>query len=67
MTGALAGAGLGLASFALIRHAAARMEWRRGGPDTSRAVALLRSLAFVDLMVFPLIGYVVGPLVLDGR
>ena len=67
MAGALVGAALGLASYSVIQRIAERIEAGRTGPDAARTAGLLRSLAAVDLMVFPIIGYFVGPLVLEGR
>jgi len=66
MTGAWLGAALGLLSFAVLRWAATRME--QGAPDEHkrRSASLIRMTALADLMLFPVIGYVAGPVVLNG-
>ena len=66
ITGAWIGAGLGLLSFAVLRHVAARLEAEGTAPDKKRSTAIIRFAALIDLMLFPILGYVIGPMVLDA-
>jgi uncharacterized Tic20 family protein len=66
MTGAWIGAGLGLVSFALLRHVAGKLETARPDPQQKRLAAVIRFAALVDLLLFPILGYVIGPMVLDA-
>jgi hypothetical protein len=65
MTGAWVGAALGLASFAGLRWIAARVEQGNPDPQQRQSAGLIRIAALADLMVFPIVGYVLGPMVLD--
>jgi hypothetical protein len=65
MSGAWFGAALGLVSFAALRWVAARVEQDKPDAQTKQSAGIVRMVAFADLMLFPIIGYVVGPLVLD--
>jgi len=65
MTGAWIGAGLGLLSFVALRWVASTLEKRKPDADQKRSAAVIRIAAFADLMLFPIIGYVIGPMVLD--
>jgi hypothetical protein len=64
-TGAWFGAALGFSSFAILRWAAARTEGERPDARKRKSAALIRAAALTDLLLFPVIGYVVGPMVLD--
>lgn len=62
MLGALAGGAFGLVNFGVLKWVADRMETeQRTANQTPR---LIRTVAWMDLIVFPLVGYFVGPLVL---
>jgi hypothetical protein len=63
--GALIGAVLGLVSYAAIRWAAARVE-QNGEVQQKQSAGLMRAAAIADLMLFPVIGYFVGPMVFQG-
>ena len=65
LTGAWIGAVLGLASFAALRWVAARME-RSGQAQQQRSAGLMRAVAVADLVMFPIIGYFAGPMVLKA-
>lgn len=65
MTGAWIGAVLGLASFAAMRWAVARVE-QTGDARQRHSAGLIRIAAYADLMAFPVIGYFVGPMVLEA-
>ena len=64
MIGALAGAVLGFIAFGMIRSVAARLD-REGSPEKQRTANLLRAVAFGDLILFPVVGFIVGPVVLN--
>jgi len=66
MIGAWVGAGLGLASFAALRWVAARLEEGKVHAQQARSAGIIRLAAFADLMLFPVIGYVLGPMALSG-
>jgi len=66
MTGAWIGAGLGLVSFAVLWYVAGKLETERPKPEQKRSAAVIRFAAFVDLMLFPILGYVIGSMVLDA-
>ncbi len=66
MTGAWIGLLLGMVSFALLRHVAGKMENARPSDDQKRSAAVIRIAALAELIVFPAIGYVIGPMVLDA-
>jgi uncharacterized Tic20 family protein len=66
ITGAWIGAGLGLLSFAVLRHVAAGLEREGNAPDKRRAAAIIRFAALFELMLFPILGYVIGPMLLDA-
>jgi len=67
ITGAWIGAALGFFSFVVLRVIANRVE--KGEPsagDPKKAAYAIRFAAFMDLMLFPVMGYFFGPLVLDA-
>jgi nitric oxide reductase large subunit len=63
--GALVGAILGFGSYAAIRWAADRIERERPTPGAKWAAGVLRVVAWLDLVAFPVVGYVIAPLVLQ--
>ncbi|MGD9784186.1 MAG: hypothetical protein AB7E80_09855 [Hyphomicrobiaceae bacterium] len=64
MTGALAGAAFGLVNFAILRMVASRAENDKSNPKAKQAGGILRMVALADLIVFPVLGYFLGPIVL---
>lgn len=66
MIGALVGCIVGLAGFVFIRFAASRVESKGVGPEPSKTAGILRIVAFVDLVLFTVIGYFVGPMIVSG-
>jgi hypothetical protein len=66
MTGAWFGAALGVVSFAALRWAASRVEQGNADARKKQSAGLIRMVAFTDLLLFPIIGYVMGPMVLNG-
>jgi hypothetical protein len=65
MTGALAGAALGLIGFGVLRHAADVQE-RQRGVHARRTAGILRMAALVDLILLPIVGYYAAALLLEG-
>jgi hypothetical protein len=61
--GALEGLIIGLASYAAIRWAAEHIERERA--TAKWAAGVLRVVAWLDLIAFPVVGYVIAPLVLQ--
>jgi hypothetical protein len=66
MTGALIGAVVGLVSFATLRWGAAKAEGNGADAQKRRVGAVIRATALADLLLFPVIGYVVGPMLFDA-
>lgn len=65
MTGAWVGAALGFLSFAALRHVAARIEAGTiSTPEPKTAAKVIRIAGIADLLLFPVMGYVLGPMVL---
>jgi len=65
MIGALAGAVLGLIGFVSLRVMATRIENMKDANDPKTASKVLRIAALGDLILFPIVGYFIGPLVLN--
>ena len=65
MIGLLAGAAFGLVNFAILRQVAARMEGNTPTPEQRRSAGILRMVGFADLIVLPLLGYYIVPMVMQ--
>jgi len=65
MIGALAGAVLGVIGFISLRVMATRIENMKEGNDPKTAANVLRIAALGDLILFPVVGYFIGPMVLN--
>ncbi|MBU1213133.1 MAG: hypothetical protein KJ587_17960 [Alphaproteobacteria bacterium] len=65
MLGALVGAILGLIGFVSLRAVADRVETMKGTNDPKTAAQVLRIAAIGDLIIFPVVGFFVGPLLLS--
>ncbi|MBU2581062.1 MAG: hypothetical protein KJ622_05020 [Alphaproteobacteria bacterium] len=65
MLGALVGAGLGMIGFLTLRAVADRIENMKGGNDPKTAAKVLRIAALGDLIIFPVVGFFVGPMLLN--
>ncbi len=63
MIGALVGAVLGIISYITLRSIAARVEGLKDAKDPTTAAKALRIAAVIDLIIFPVVGFVVGPMV----
>ena len=63
--GGIIGAGLGLVNFAGLRWLADRIDSGQNGNGGRRAAKanMIRLVAIADMIVVPLVGYLVGPLV----
>jgi len=64
--GAIIGFIVGFMGFLFIRVAASRVESKGVGPEPAKTAGILRMVAFIDLAVFTVIGYVVGPMIISG-
>ena len=62
--GLLAGGAFGLANFIVLRWFADRMQTQQRASAELPAARALRLVAWVDLIVFPIVGYFVAPIVL---
>lgn len=65
MIGALVGAVLGIIGYISLRSVADRIENLKGTNDPKTAAKVLRIAALGDLIIFPVVGYLVGPMVLS--
>ncbi|MFN3869258.1 MAG: hypothetical protein ACK4MF_09355 [Hyphomicrobiaceae bacterium] len=64
LIGLIAGGAFGFANFVVLRWLADRMQSQHRGSAELPAARALRMVAWVDLIVFPLVGYFVAPIVL---
>lgn len=62
--GALVGLLLGIVSYLIISALANKMERDEKTPESMRIATLLRAVACFDVLLFTVIGYFVGPMVL---
>lgn len=65
MTGAVIGAVFGLGNFALLRWMAAKVQGPMPTADQRRRAGILRMAALVELLTFPVLGFLLGPIVLS--
>lgn len=65
MIGALVGAVIGLLFYASLRALAARIETMKDAADPKTTAKALRIAAIADLVIFPVAGFFVGPIVLQ--
>ena len=65
MLGAIAGAVLGLIGFISLRTIAHRVETMKGGNDPKTAANILRIAALGDLIIFPVVGFFIGPMLFN--
>ncbi len=61
--GALVGLVAGLSGFITLRMLATRIETSTDSKDPVATARVLRIAAFVDLLIFPIAGYVIAPMV----
>ncbi len=61
MTGALIGAVLGIVSYIGLRILANRIETLNDAEDPKTTAKALRIAALADLVVFPVVGFFIGP------
>ena len=66
LVGAIVGFVVGLMGFVFIRVAASRVESKGVGPEPSKTAGILRTVAFIDLIVFTVVGYFIGPMIVTG-
>ncbi len=65
MTGAAIGAVFGVGNFAILRWMADKAQGPVPTEDTRRRAGILRLASLVELVTFPVLGYVLGPMVLS--
>ncbi|MDX2289337.1 MAG: hypothetical protein NW217_11020 [Hyphomicrobiaceae bacterium] len=66
LMGALVGLLAGVCGFITLRLLAGRIETSKDAADPAGTARVLRIAAFVDLIIFPIAGYVIAPMVV-GR
>jgi hypothetical protein len=66
MIGALVGFIVGLMGFIMIRMVASRVESQGIGKEPAKAAGILRMVALFDFIFFIVVGYFVGPMIVDG-
>ena len=66
LVGALVGFIVGLMGFLFIRLAASRVESKGVTAEPQKAAQMLRLVAVVDLILFTVIGYFVGPMIVSS-
>ena len=66
MVGALVGFVVGLMGFIMIRLVADRVEQNGISADPSRTAGVLRLVAVADFILFIVLGYVIGPMIVEG-
>ena len=64
--GAIVGFVVGLMGFLFIRLAAYRVETEGVGPEPAKTAGMLRIVAVADLVLFTVLGYFVGPMIVSG-
>jgi len=64
--GAIVGFIVGMMGFTFIRLAASRVESKGVTADPAKTAGLLRMVAVADLILFTVIGYFVGPMIVSG-
>ena len=65
MMGALVGVVLGLANFVVLRMVAERLGAKPGASGQRGGAQVVMAVAWADLALLPVIGYLVGPMVLS--
>lgn len=63
LIGAIVGAVFGLMGYASLRAIAARLDGFGATPEKRRTAGILRMVAITDLILFPIVGYVAGPMI----
>jgi len=60
LIGGVVGAVLGFANFAVLQNVAKKLDLKAEGETNSRGAKVVRIAAWVDIVIFPLVGYYVG-------
>ena len=66
IVGALIGFVLGFAGFVVLRMAASRIETNKSVANGQQIAKLLRGVALADWLLLIVMGFVLGPMVIDG-
>jgi predicted PurR-regulated permease PerM len=67
MTGALLGFAVGFIGFVMLRIVANRIEKVGATAEPAKTASVMRMVALADWLIFTVIGFVVGPMVLSGQ
>lgn len=67
MTGAMLGFAIGFVGFVMLRIVANRIESTGATADPAQTARVMRMVALADWLIFTVIGFVIGPLVLTGQ
>ena len=67
MTGALLGFAVGFVGFVMLRVVANRIEKVGATAEPAKTAGVMRMVALADWIIFTVIGFVVGPMVLPGQ
>ncbi len=62
MIGGLVGGVLGLINFVILQSTAKKIELKASPDSDSLGAKLLRIASWADLIIFPVVGYFVGPM-----
>ncbi|MEO1719147.1 MAG: hypothetical protein AAFR23_02840 [Pseudomonadota bacterium] len=62
MTGGVIGLAFGVVTFIALRAMVAKLEGNATTPVESQQIRTMKRMALIDLFIFPVIGYVVGPM-----
>ena len=65
MAGALIGFVIGLSGFFTLRFVAHRIEQTQEQPTATQAANILRYAAIADVVIFTVLGYFVGPMMMN--
>ena len=65
LKGAIAGAIIGFGGFMAIRRVAAKQDIPGATPEQRKMADILRKIAVADLIIFTVVGYFIGPLVMS--
>ena len=66
IAGALVGFVVGLMGYLAIRLVASRIEQNGATAEPSRTAGLLRMVALADFILFIVLGYIVGPMIIEA-
>lgn len=65
LIGALVGAAVGIVNYAVLRMVAGRIESGARDARAASRAGIVRGVALLDLMAFPVLGFFLAPLAFD--